>query len=246
MWFAARQTNINFPNLANARTLAVILQVVHMTRYKILSYSLLLFQFACTEHVKQKNVSTTNSFALQIHCENEKFLLESNNNNKEYSFDTIRSTRRYWKYINHDQGNSIGKKIYPFTTLTTDTPTLYRKIKLGIIGYGEWKPDLRLKTILYEDVVDTNRVISFLKKLSDSESLYQNEIKHQSEICLSFRMDSITNIQNHLKTICKTYLSFLREYSLKLFNSDICSLSNTQLAYLKVNFPLRIRLLRSF
>lgn len=202
-----------------------------------------LFLFsACSRKLKKEFVSK--EIELHIVCENEKYLLENDSNNLNYSFDTIASTKSYWKNINHAQANSPEQKLYPYTTITTDSPSLYKDIKISLMGLGEWKKDSRLLTGIDNERIDSKWVTDFYERISTNSD--STETRYKAELFLSFAKDSIVNISKSLKEIAEIYLSVQKRNSKKLFDTELCSLTQSQVTLLKKNTPFRIRLMKSF
>lgn len=158
---------------------------------------------------------------LQIKCDNERLLIENSTNNLEYSFDTIKSTKNYWKHVKYDQEKSMGHKLYPFTSIFTDTPSLYNKLNISLASYGDWKSDSRLRTFCLSNDVDSIRILHFYKRISDNTDT--TEKINYAEIRLSFYKDNIQNLIIPLKKITGIYLSFQRKIR-KCFSIKNCAL----------------------
>jgi len=210
-----------------------------MLKQSIFWMSVLLL-FACKR--QEKKEFEPKEIDLHIICENEKYLLENVNSDLEYSFDTIFSTKSYWKHINHEQAILTGHKHYPYTTITADSPSLYNHIEISLVGYGEWKNDSRLKTVVDNTGIDSNRVADFFERISNNSDT--TETRNKAELFLSFYKDSIVNISKSLKEIARIYIRVQEKNSQRLFSKELCSLTISQLDSIKKNIPFRIRLMR--
>jgi hypothetical protein len=201
-----------------------------------LIFTLLLF--SCKRQAKTN--STPKEPELHIVCENEQYLLENINNNLEYSFDTIPSTKSYWKNVRFDQANSIKHKQYPYVIVKPDTPSVCKNIKLSLVGYGEWKSDSRIKTHIDNDRIDSNWISNFYEIVS--QNLDTTDTRNKAELLLSFYKDSIVDFSKSLKKISHIYIAFQRMNSKRLFKTDLCDLTKNQLDSIKKDVPYRIRL----
>jgi len=196
-----------------------------------------LILFSCKRAVKVNSVPKEKG--LLIVCENEKYLIENINNNLEYSFDSVLSTKSYWKHVKFAQFRS-GHKLYPYVILKLDTPSLYQNIKISLIGEGEWKYDSRLITAIDESQIDSNWIINFFERISLNSDT--TEVRYRPELLLAFYNDSIIDISRSLKKLTQIYISFQKMNSIRLFNMDLCSLTKMQLDSIKKSVPYRIRL----
>jgi hypothetical protein len=217
--------------------------IYYMFRQTIWALILTMLTISCKRNIKQEPVSMPER-KLQIKCENERLLIENPANSLGYSFDTIGSTRSYWKNIRHDQERSMGHRLYPFTSISTDTPSLYNKLNIALVGPYDWgRDDGKFKTMCYGGDINTIFLNSFLKKVSVSNRV--TEDGKNAEIFLAFYKDSIQDIKTPLKKITETYLYFQRENSQRLFQKDLCNLTIEQIDSLRSNVPFRIRLMRN-
>jgi len=197
---------------------------------------------SCKRNIKQEPVIQLER-KFQIKCENEKLLIENPLSNLEYSFDTIGSTKSYWQHIRYDQERSFGHRLYPFISISTDTPSLYNQLNIPLVGYREWKEDTRLKTFCYGDTIDNGHLDGFFKRVSEyTGTLGSNTY---AEILLAFYGDTILYLKSPLKKIAGIYLSFQKINSQRLFQKDLCNLTTEQIDSLKRNVPFRIRLIRN-
>lgn len=194
-----------------------------------------LLLFSCKQQVK--TVVKPKEAGLHIVCNNEKYLLESINSNIEYSFDTICSTKHYWKSVKYDQAQSINKRLYPYVTIKPDN------IKLSLVGSGEKLSDLTMKIGLDHDRIDSQWISSnFYDYLAGNMTTADTPVK--SAILLSFYHDSIVDFSKTIKDIAQIYIAYQRTYSKKLFNKSLCELTVNQLDSIKRNIPWRIHLSR--
>ncbi|HEY1201279.1 MAG TPA: hypothetical protein VGE79_09875, partial [Niastella sp.] len=169
-------------------------------------------------------------------CNNEKYLLESINSNIEYSFDTICSTKQYWKSVKNDQAQSINKRLYPYVTIKPDN------IKLSLVGSGERLSDLTMKILLDDDRIDSHWISNFYDNLAGNRTPLDTPVK--SAIGLSFYHDSIVDFSKPIKDLAHIYIAYQRTYAKKLFNKSLCELTVNQLDSIKRNIPWRIHLAR--
>jgi hypothetical protein len=185
---------------------------------------------------------------LTINCEKEKLLIENPMFNREYSVDSIKSARKYWKMVNHDQG-PFDDALYPYVSVNLDTPSLYKSIHIGLVGPRDWKPDGRLKCSFGNGIIDSIRITDFfsdVSKRSDIKTQTDAQLlshRFKAEVHLYFDNDSIQNISVSLKKIARLYISFQKLNAERLFHTRLCDLDISHADSLKRNVPLRIRLL---
>jgi hypothetical protein len=206
-------------------------------RNTVLLLSIPLLLFSCEQKIKINQ--TEKKIGTHINCANEKYLIENTNNNSELLFDTILTTKDYWKCINRNQSNSIGKKLFPYVKVKLDTPTFCKEINISLIGYGEWKADSRLKIVINDDKIDSLSLMNFFHRISNN--LDTTETRNKSEIFISFSKDTIIDITKNLKKLAYYYFEFQKQNSKSIFNLDICELERKQLDSLKKRTPFRIR-----
>lgn len=213
-----------------------------MVRETIWVLILTMLIISCKRNSKQEPIFQPER-RLQIKCENERLLIENPANNLEYSFDTIRSTRSYWKQIRYDQEKSMGHSLYPFISISADTPSLYNKLNIPLVGYMDWKQDLRFRTFCYGDTINDAFIDEFFKKVSEYTGTLER--RKNAEVFLAFYKDRIQDIKTPLKKITEIYLSFQSKNSRHLFQKDLCNLTTEQIDSLKRNVPFRIRLMKN-
>jgi len=63
--------------------------------------------------------------------------LENSNRNIEFSFDTIKSTRRYWLRVSELQYSSGEKVLFPYVKLKPDLPSIFDNINISLVGHRD-------------------------------------------------------------------------------------------------------------
>jgi hypothetical protein len=214
--------------------------------HKLILFFLFILFISCKANKRLRLIDEEN--ALSINCINEKYLFENSELNLEYSFDSIRSVKNYWKTVHHDQRISLRNSLYPYTSVILDTLSLFKKLKIGLLGSKDWRQDGRLKIFIENKTIDSIKIIKFFRTVSnkfDIKTQIEAQLlsnKANAEIDLYFENDSIQNISNSLKKIAQLYISFQKSNSEKLFHSQLSDLDSCSLDSLKRNVPLRIRL----
>ena len=146
------------------------------------------------------------------------------------------------------QRASPTKKIFPYTTLVTDSFSLYPGIKLALAGLSDYRPDGRPRLFLMDYPIDTSTIRHFFESLAKGVTptnevvAFLQSTKGKAEIILVYNKNSSAMIVHSLTNIVKVYLSFQQYNALQKFQSDLCALDSNQVDSLRRNVPLRLRL----
>ncbi len=202
---------------------------------------ILFVSFFSCKQLKEIDISKTP--ILKIDCENEKYLLENESSNFQYSFDSILTTKKYWRNFDIDQKKSNNKLLYPYISLKLDSTSKYSEIQLQLVAHDIWSQDSRIKVFCNAEKIDSNKIKKFYERAAYNKDT--TLVRNKSELFLSFYHDSIENISIPLKEIARIYLSYQKEYCKRIYNKNICDLNKTQVNSLKKIIPFKIRLVRS-
>ena len=214
---------------------------------KYFIYFLLLFSFySCTNNSNKKEVVASKQIKFSIICDNERYLFEDSNFSKEYFFDTIYTTKGFYKHFSKDASSFNSKIFRPFFTIDLDTVSIIPKLKISISPVRNSFNTVMGSVFLINNFCwDSVRLAKFYESAVCSNSFLDKDSKVIKGAILSYDDDSIKNVNLQIKIMAQSYIDIQKLYSKIKFKEELCNLNKIQLDSLKKLAPFCIRFMRS-